>query len=66
MLKDLEISGKALLVLSNDNHIFEKSSRNIKGINPITVGNLNIYDLLRAEWVVLEKSVVPVLEEVLK
>ena len=65
MLKDLEISGKVLMVLGSENEGFSKAARNIKGVELLLDKELNIFDLLAAEWVLAEKSAVAHLEEVL-
>lgn len=65
LLEDLGVSGKVLLVLGKENEIFKKASRNLAGVCPVKTGELNIFDLLMAEWVVVEKSAVPQIEEAL-
>jgi large subunit ribosomal protein L4 len=65
LLGDLGVSGKTLLILAKENEIFKKASRNLAGVEPVAVGNLNIFDLLMADWVVIEKVALARLEEVL-
>jgi large subunit ribosomal protein L4 len=65
LLKDLEISGKILMILGNENEVFSKAARNLKGVELLLDKDLNIFDLLAAEWVLTEKSAVVHLEEVL-
>lgn len=66
LLKDMAVSGKVLFVLGKENEIFVKSSRNLKGVKTLNARELNIYELLLADWVVIEKSAIPLLEEGLK
>ncbi|MEA3494202.1 MAG: 50S ribosomal protein L4 [Candidatus Margulisiibacteriota bacterium] len=63
LLKDLAVSGKVLFLLGKENEIFVKASRNLKGVKSLNAKEINIYELLLADWVVIEKSAVPVLEE---
>lgn len=65
LLKDLEISGKVLMILGGENEVFTKASRNLKGVKLVLDKDLNIFDLLAAEWVLAEKSAISHLEEVL-
>lgn len=64
-LKDLEVSGKALLVLGNSNEVFVRAARNIAGVKTVMFKDINIHDLLSAEWLVLEKKAVASLKEFL-
>ncbi|MFH1361146.1 MAG: 50S ribosomal protein L4 [bacterium] len=62
-LNELGVSGKTLVILQKENEIFSKAARNIKGVTISDVNNLNIFDILNAEWVVLEKTALANLEE---
>lgn len=65
MLKALSISGsKALMVLSDLKKEVIRSSRNIKGLKTSQVNTLNVYDILNAKHLVLEKESLPKIEEV--
>lgn len=63
LLKSLEVSGRVLFLLAEPKPEFDRGLRNIENVKIIPAKDLNIYDLLRAEWVVVEKKAVPQLEE---
>ncbi|MFH1542203.1 MAG: 50S ribosomal protein L4 [bacterium] len=65
LFEGLKISGKTLILLGQDNKLFTKAARNIRGVTILPAKDLNIFDLLNADWVVAEKSAVKKLEEVL-
>ncbi len=65
LLKDLGISGKTLIVLAEGSEIFEKSARNLEGVKLTRFKDINIFDILNASWLLIEKSAVLGLEEVL-
>jgi len=60
--KDLGVMGKILVVTQKKDEIFERASRNIEGVCFAQVKELNIFELLNAEWIVAEKGTI---EEVL-
>ena len=65
MLDALKVSGsKALIVLSGLKKEVIRSSRNIKGLKTSQVNTLNVYDILNAKHLVLEKESLPKIEEV--
>jgi large subunit ribosomal protein L4 len=64
-MKDQKIEGSALLILGKENSAFIKAARNLAGVKPIMTGELNIHDLLQADWVVADKDAVKKLEEAL-
>jgi len=65
LLKDLKVEGKILIVLASEDQVFVKAARNIEGIKVSSHKDLNIFDLLSAEWVLMEKAAVSALEEIL-
>lgn len=68
MIKVLEALGtdkKTLLVLPELDEVVVKSARNIKGITPVTVAELNTYDILNHNNIVITKDAVAKIEEVL-
>ena len=68
MIKVLEALGtdkKTLLVLPELDEVVVKSARNIKGITPVTVAELNTYDILNHNNIVITKDAVEKIEEVL-
>ena len=62
-LKELGVSGSVLMVLAADNQAAERGLRNIAGVKLVISKDLNIFDLLKSEVVVLEKKAVSQLEE---
>lgn len=64
-LKELEVSGKVLVISGSDNKEFYRAARNLKGLKLAYFKELNVFDLLNAEWLVLEKSAVANLKEAL-
>jgi large subunit ribosomal protein L4 len=65
LLKDLGVEGKILVVLNQANDGFEKAARNLPKVTVMNYKDLNIHDLLNAEWLLLEKPVLAGLEEFL-
>ncbi|MDD5382194.1 MAG: 50S ribosomal protein L4 [Candidatus Margulisbacteria bacterium] len=65
LLLDLGVSGKILLVMDKDNEQFERAARNIRGVKITRSRELNIFDLLNAEWLLAEKKAIASLEEAL-
>ena len=63
MLKALE-ANKALIITAESNEVVYKSARNIQGINIIPANNINVYDLLKYEKVIITKDAVSKIEEV--
>jgi len=64
ILKNINASKKALIVLSDKNENVIKSARNIKGTNTTIVNNLNVYDILNSGTFVITKDAVNKIEEV--
>jgi len=62
LLNLLKIYGKILILCPGENKDLEKAVRNIAGVKVIAPENLNIYDLLNAEWVVAERQAIEKLE----
>ena len=63
MLKALE-ANKALIITAESNEIVYKSARNIQGISIIPANNINVYDLLKYEKLIITKEAVSKIEEV--
>ncbi|MBI2115345.1 MAG: 50S ribosomal protein L4, partial [candidate division NC10 bacterium] len=57
--------GKALLVLPGRDEAVEKSVRNLPGVRVLTVQGLNVYDILKADTLILTPEGVQTLREVL-
>ncbi len=64
MLDALKVSNKTLLVLAGVKKIVVSSSRNIKGMRTSQVNTLNVYDILKADHLILEKEATLKIEEV--
>ena len=63
-LADLKVEGKTLIVLPENNKNVLMSARNIEGVKTITLNNINVYDLLKYNKLVLPLDTVKKLEEV--
>jgi large subunit ribosomal protein L4 len=55
---------KALIITAESNENVYKSARNIEGVAVIPVNNINVYDLLKFEKVIITKDAVSKIEEV--
>ena len=65
VLKDLSIEKKALFVTADLDENVALSARNIPGVTVITAAGINVLDLLGSDKVVITKSAVEKIEEVL-
>ncbi len=65
VLANLNVDRKALVVISEPDEMVSKSARNIEGVKSFPVGNLNVYDVLRHDKLVITKDAVAKVEEVL-
>ena len=63
-LADLKIEGKTLIVLPENNKNVLMSARNIEGVKTIVLNNINVFDLLKYNNLVLPLETVKKLEEV--
>ena len=63
-LKNLKVTGKTLVMLSEKNENVQKSSRNIEGVKTTLVNTINVYDLLKYNNLVVTLDTVKKLEEV--
>ena len=63
MLKAFE-ANKALIITAESNEVVYKSARNIQGISIIPANNINVYDLLKYEKLIITKDAVSKIEEV--
>ena len=63
-LADLKVEGKTLIILPEQNKNVLMSARNIEGVKTILVNNINVYDLLKYNKLVLPLETVKKLEEV--
>ncbi len=65
LLKGAGVAGKALVVLPARDETLEKSARNLAAVRVLTVQGLNVYDVLKADILVLTPEGVHTLREVL-
>ena len=65
LLTGAGIQGKTLVVLSARDEMVEKSARNLPTVRVLTVRGLNVYDVLRADTLVLTPEGVQTVREVL-
>jgi len=63
-LADLKVEGKTLIVLADKNENVLMSSRNIEGVKTILLNNINVFDLLKYNNLVLPLETVKKIEEV--
>lgn len=66
LMKNLNLSDKkTLLVLGESNNNVYLSSRNLQGTKVVMASDLNTYDIVNAETLILSESSVKVLEDIL-
>lgn len=64
MLKDLGVEKKALLVLEGKNEPVQRAARNIADLKDAFVNTINVYDILRADKLIVTKAAISGIEEV--
>lgn len=64
VLNNLNVDSKLLLVTENVNKNVYRSSTNLQDVKVIPVNNINVYDLLRYEKLIITQDAVKRLEEV--
>lgn len=65
VLKNLNIEGKALIVTSGDGRNVVLSARNIPEVTTLRAQDLNVYDVLNSDKLVMTRDAVAAVEEVL-
>ena len=60
----VKAEGKALVVTPAKDEIIVKSARNIPGVETTMANLMNVYDILKAKYLVLDKEALAVIEEV--
>ncbi len=63
-LSAVKADGKALVATAAKDEIVIKSARNIPGVETSMANLLNVYDILKAKYLVLDKEALAVIEEV--
>ena len=64
-LNAVKADGKSLVVTPAKDEIVVKSARNIPGVETSMANLINVYDILKAKYLVLDKEALAVIEEVL-
>ena len=64
MLKDLGVEKKALLVLPGKDETVQRAARNIESLSDAYVNTINVYDILRADKLIVTKAAISGIEEV--
>ncbi len=65
LMDNLQISGSAVILLSERNENVEKSARNLENVKTLRAGYLNIRDLLGHNYVIMPKDAVSQIESFL-
>lgn len=66
LLSNLGLNGKTLFITSNDAENLYLASRNLNNVGVLLTSELNVYDMLHADTIVLDEEAVKQIEEVLK
>lgn len=66
LLSNLGLNGKTLFITSNDAENLYLASRNLNNVGVLLTSELNVYDILHADTIVLDEEAVKQIEEVLK
>lgn len=64
ILKDVKASSKALVVINDNDSDIYRYARNIKGVKVLRATDINVYDLLKYDSLVISKDALNVVEEV--
>ena len=64
LLSAVKADGKSLVVTPAKDEIVVKSARNIPGVETSMANLINVYDILKAKYLVLDKEALTVIEEV--
>ena len=63
LLETLDVANTLIITAASDNNVF-RSARNIAGVKVMPVNNINTYDLLKYESLIIANDAVKTLEEV--
>ena len=63
-LNAVKVDGKAVVVTPEVDNVIVKSARNIPGVETAMAGLINVYDILKAKYLVLDKEALAVIQEV--
>jgi large subunit ribosomal protein L4 len=56
MLEKFKVDGSVLMIVDKMHHNLMLSARNLPKVKTINVDNINIYDLLRYDWVIISQE----------
>ena len=65
MLNNLQVENKVLVVINKDNDNAQLSARNLPNVKVVDENNVNVYDLVNSEKVIITKAALSNVEEVL-
>ena len=65
VLNNLQVENKVLVVINKDNDNAQLSARNLPNVKVVDVNNVNVYDLVHSEKVIITKAALSNVEEVL-
>lgn len=66
LMNDLKLTGKVLFISNEDAENLYMATRNLDDVAVIMVSEINVYDLIHADYVVMDEASVKYIEEVLK
>jgi len=66
MLKDMKLNGKVLFICNSDAEKLYMASRNLSNVLVLLEEELNVYDIINADTVVIEEAALNYIEEALK
>jgi len=66
LLKEMKLEGKVLILQAAADEVFTKAVRNVSGVKIMTVNELNIFDLVNADNLVMDKAALTKLGEFAK
>ena len=62
-LAGLKVEGMVVIVMGAENPTFERGVRNIAGAKVMLSKDLNVFDLAKTDWLVIDKAAVEQLKE---
>ncbi|MDD5593281.1 MAG: 50S ribosomal protein L4 [Candidatus Margulisbacteria bacterium] len=62
-LKELKVDGMVVIVMGAENPAFDRGVRNLAGVRVMLSKDLNVFDLAKTDWLVLDKTAVEQLNE---
>lgn len=64
MIANLPVEGNALIVTADNDSSVYRSARNLEGVSTTFVGQMNVYELVKYEYMVVTKDAIAKIEEV--